>query len=862
MLSTYRARPRPAYDELVTGDGEVRPGWDALALEEWDAPALRAARGQAARLLEDDGVTYRPPRADGAGPRPVRWRLDPIPTVLPAEDLVGLERGVAQRVELLDRVVGDLYGPQRLLRTGLVPPELMWRHGLFQRAAWGLHPAGRRRVVLAAVDLGRDADGAWRAVSDRVQAPSGLGYALENRRVVSRLLPEAYRRAELRRLTPFFTRLREALVEQAPPGVEDPRVVVLTPGSLSETAFDQAYIASVLGLPLVTGADLVMRDGQVWTREPGDRRPVDVILRRVDTVWCDPLELRPDSELGVPGLLEAARRGRVVTANALGVGLAESPAIPVLLPALAPALLDEPLALPSADAWWCGDPVGLSHVLAHLDELVVRPVDPRLGRGVHVRDLTADERDRLRARVQADPGAYVGQELLPLSTAPTVSGSGLDARPVTYRSFAVAHRSSYAVMPGALGRVVPDRRDRVALSKDVWVLRATGEETPAPTVPEAEHAVARAGVVPMVPRALENLYWMGRYTERAEATTRFVLALRSLAADFPYARLDPARGAVDVLAHALTHASGTYPGLAGRAQLRDAVIDAELRDLLVDGERPGSIAQSLEGVAAAASAVRDQLSTDVFTVLGSLDRARAALAGRDLPDGEPAPRRREELSAQVLDTGAQVLSGTLALTGITAENMVRDVGWTLLDLGRGLERALQTVTTLRWVLGEVHPPAVERHLLLAVLTAGESVVTHRRRYAGREEVDSLLDLMLLDAGNPRSVAFQVARLRARVATLPGAEGVERLAELLVDAEADLAARDALTLAASYPRVSDGDELFREHREELVALAERLQARLREVSDTVAAGFFSHLLAPRPLGSSLSAPRPASSGVAR
>ena len=600
----------------------------------------------AARLLEDDGVTYNPPPARGSGPsgRPAgrppgstgalgsRWRLDPLPTVVAAEEWAEVERGVAQRARLLEAVLADLYGARRLLTAGLLPHELMWRHGAYLRAAWGAHPADRPRIVVSATDIGRDAEGRWVAVADRTQAPSGLGYAMENRRVVARLLPEAYRRADLRRLTGFFNQLRDALADQAPPGLEDPRVVVLTPGRWSETAFDQAHIASLLGFPLVTGADLVMRDGRVWTRELGDRRPVDVLLRRVDDVWCDPLELRPDSELGVPGLLEAARRGSLVTANAIGSGLVESPALPAFLPALCEALLDEPLQLASAPTWWCGDPLGLAYVSEHLDTLVLRPVDPAQGRGVYGPGLTAAQRDRWRDRLAREASSWTGQQVLPLSTTPTVAGSGLDARPLTLRTFAVAREDSYAVMPGALGRIVPasvnpttGRRDGLVLSKDVWVLKPTGAEAAAPA-PEPEQVVVRPSVVPMVPRALENLFWLGRYTERAESTTRHILVLRSLLDEFPFARLDPARGAVDVLARALTHTTSTYPGLADRDELRDEAIDDELRALFLDRERAGSVAQSLEAVAGAAGSVRDQLSLDVFTVLGAIERACAGLA--------------------------------------------------------------------------------------------------------------------------------------------------------------------------------------------------------------------------------------------
>jgi uncharacterized alpha-E superfamily protein len=634
--------------------------------------------------------------------------------------------------------------------------------------------------------------------------------------------------------------------------------VVLTPGRLSETAFDQAHVASLLGFPLVTGDDLVMRDGRVWTRELGDRRPVDVVLRRVDDVWCDPLELRPDSELGVPGLLEAARRGSLVTANAVGSGLVESPALPVFLPALCEALLDEPLRLPSAPTYWCGDTDGLAYVAEHLEGLVLRPVDPAKGRGVYGPGLTAAQRERWRARLEAESSAWVGQEVLPLSTTPTVAGPGLDARPLTLRSFAVARDGGYAVMPGALGRIVPDsvnpvtgRRDGLVLSKDVWVLKPTGADASVPA-PEPEQVVVRPSVVPMVPRALENLFWIGRYAERAEATARHVLVLRGLVDEFPFARLDPARGAVDVLARALTRTTGTYPGLADSDALQDRAIDDELRALFLDRDRAGSVAQSLDGVAAAAGSVRDQLSTDVFTVLGAIERACAGLAQDTEEDTD---EHAADIGSHLRETGAAVLSGTLALCGITAENMVRDVGWQLLDVGRGLERALQTTSLLRCVVGDVHPPAVERHLVDAVLTAGESVVTHRRRYAGREGVESMLELMLLDASNPRSVTFQVARIRAGVARLPSARGVPDLLALLEETEVDLAARSASALATSYPRLTDTDELFTEHRDELVALTERVQTRLRRVADGIVDGFFSHPSAPRPLGSAFGRPRP-------
>ncbi|MEZ5094460.1 circularly permuted type 2 ATP-grasp protein [Nocardioides sp.] len=845
FLGPYRDAIGSRYDELVGADGGPRPGWETLALDSWDAEAFRAARSQAHRLLEDDGVTYNPLPATWTGGGPggrghTEWRLDPLPTVLTHDEWTGLERGASQRARLLEAVLADLYGPRRLLTSRLVPPELLWQLEAYLRPAWGL-PAGRPRLVLAATDVGRAADGSWRVISDRAQAPSGLGYAMENRRVVARLLPDAYQSAELHRLTAYFGVVRDALTELAAPGIEGPRVVVLTPGRHSETAFDQAYIASLLGFPLVTGADLEMADGRIWTRELDGRRPVDVVLRRVDDVWCDPLELRPDSELGVPGFLEACRRGSVVSANGFGAGLVESPAFAPLLPALCEALLDESLLLPSADAWWGGTPQGLDHLVTHLDRLVIRPVNPGAERGIYGPGLSRADRETWRARLEAHPERFVGQEVLPLSTTPTVAGFGLGARPLTLRLFGVAHRSSYTMLPGALGRIVPDsfdaatgRRERVPLSKDVWVLKAP--EDGGGFAGPAEHIVAVPTGVPMVPHALENLYWMGRYTERAEGTTRHLLALRRLATELPVWYADPGRAAVDVLAAALTHATTTYPGLLGQPSLSDATIDAELRDLLVDETRAGSVAQALAGLAGATGAVRDQLSSDVFTVLGGLERALTQLA--------EAPRVR---GPHILDAGGQVLSSTLALAGITVENMVHDVGWHLLDIGRGIERATQLTTLVKWTMGAAQPLWIERHLVTSVLSAAESVLTHRRRFAGTQGVDTMLDLLLLDEGNPRSVAYQLSRVRRDLARLPGGPRVEQLTARLDDLGSLLASHTGPQLATPTPAEGDVEHFHLARREALVEMCESMERGLAGLSDAMAATWFWHPVAPRPLG---------------
>jgi uncharacterized circularly permuted ATP-grasp superfamily protein len=410
-VAAYRdwAGELPGVDELVTAE-DARPASADLAatIDLLGVPGLLARRAQTVRLVEDDGVTYGAPRGpDGADPGrvvPARWRLDPLPVVLDAGQWQQLQTALAQRVELLDLVLTDLYGPRELLRQGVLPVEVVFGHNEFLRVADQIRLPGPRQLFLAAVDLGRDAAGGWTVIGDRTQAPSGAGYAMENRRIVSKVMPGLYRDTRLERLRAFFHTVRAGLQEVAPATAEAPRVVILTPGPGSETAFDQSFLATLLGYPLVSGEDLVVREGRVFMRALQRLEPVDVVLRRVDAWFSDPLELRPESRLGVPGLLEAARAGTVSVVNTFGSGVLENPGLLPFLDRAAHLLLGEPLRLPSATTWWCGDPASRSHALARLDSLVFKPLSRGVGRpSVFGWELSAARREQLRRRIEAAP---------------------------------------------------------------------------------------------------------------------------------------------------------------------------------------------------------------------------------------------------------------------------------------------------------------------------------------------------------------------------------------------------------------------------------------------------------------------------
>jgi uncharacterized circularly permuted ATP-grasp superfamily protein/uncharacterized alpha-E superfamily protein len=845
LLASYRQVPG-AYDEMLTADGRVREHWahagqvmGSLGLDE-----LSYRRSEARRLLDDDGVTYNVYSSDvhssdastevpvpAGGP----WALDPVPVLLASEEWASIELGVVQRAELLNLVLADLYGPRQLLRGGVLPAELVFGHSGFLRQCDQIRLPGSQQLFTTAVDLARDASGRWTVLTDYTQAPSGAGYALENRVVVSRVFPSLYRDSQVHRLAPFFRALRASLREVAPVDADDPRIVVLSPGPWSETAFEHAFLASHLGYPLVEGADLTVRDGRVWMRSLRQLERVDVIWRRTDAWFCDPLELRPDSRLGVPGLVEAARRGGVSIVNTLGSGVLENPGLLAYLPRLAEHLLGEQLLLPSVPTWWCGEVESRRHVLAHIDRFVIKPIERRAGpNSVFPSELCSDGVDDLRRRIESDPGGWVGQELLELASAPTLTETGLEARRTLLRTFAVARQGTYAAMPGGLTRVagssVAGRRPRIsnqagAMSKDTWVLASEPEKlsgfwlSPGPTVTAIDPAAS------MSSRAAENLFWMGRYAERAEAVTRLVRAVHDRRNDFQHSANPAGTECLQVLLTALTRVSSTEPGFIGEgAAERLAAPGGELFALVVDDQRAGTLAHAARCLVGAAQAVRDQLSADTWMAVGTLEREIRALRTSG-PDHIMV----------VQHSLGRIMQGLLALSGLFGEGMVRDPGWRFMDAGRRLERGQQLLALLKATVTRERSTATDSLLLESVLIAAESVITYRRRYRSHAQLETLLDLLVIDPDNPRSLAYQLDQLAVDLRLIPKPSTGLRLSEperLVLEASTALRLADTALLARS---CHDGT------RPELDAALSRAIQLLDRTADAIDRDHFVHLL---------------------
>ena len=804
-----------SYDEMVDATGARRSHWENLgaSLDTLGTSELADRSAEAARMLDSHGVSYHQttplgPGSDlGPGSTPCpggaeavadRWRLDPVPVVISNEEWRSLEPGLEQRAHLLDLVLTDLYGPRRLIADGLVPPEVVFGHPGFLRACDGVTIPGRHQLFLVATDLARDADGRRVALADRTQAPSGAAYALENRTVVSRVFPGVYRDNSVQRLAPFFRALRSSLRQVAPPTTDTPRIVVLSPGPRSETAFEHAMLAANLGCPLVQGADLRVRDGRVWMRTLGRLVPVHVILRRVDAAFCDPLELRPESHLGVPGLIEASRLGNVSIVNTLGSGVLENPALAAFLPAVADALLGEPLSIRPVTAWWCGDRRSLSHVIANLDRLVLKSLSAGADESVVLgAELSRAELDGLRNRILAEPISWVGEEPVNVGSVPTLIDGGVEPRRAILRTFAVANGDGYRVMPGGLTRVATDPATAVitnqtgALSKDTWVLSDEPELLTGFWLQSGPMGDTARPEATTSARAAENLFWLSRYAERTESLVRLLRVVSDRRNEFPTGTNPAGSACLDVLLMALTRSTDTQPGFVGEGgDERRSNPDAELRSLVSDGDRAGTLAFDVARLLDAAAEVRDQLSTDTWLVIGHLDRDLAALRGR-FGGGD---------SQWAL---GRVMGGMLALSGLAAESMVRDPGWQFMGIGRRIERSLQLCSLLGATLDTTADAATDSLVLESTLTVAESIITYRRRYRGRARVETVLDLLISDADNPRSLIHQLERLDEHLSALPGASQDEPTsAQHRVDAA--LALASSIDTAAVATVTSGGD----------------------------------------------------------
>ena len=753
-----------SYDELVDASGAIRPHWRAFArsLDALGPGELTERWEQARQLIHDNGISFNVYGDPRGLERP--WQLSPIPVLIAPDEFASIAAGLTQRARLFDRLLSDLYGPRRALTEGWMPPELVLAHPGFLRPCVGLIPPQGRFLHFYAADLVRRPSGIFHVLTDRTQAPAGAGYALENRIVMSRVLPDVFRDCNIARLATFFRTMRETLSSLAPAGQDNPRIVLLSPGPYNATYFEQAFLAQYLGYMLVDGADLPVRDARVFLKTLGGLHPVDVILRRLNDDYCDPLELRDDSTLGIPGLLQAVRAGNVAVANTLGSGLLQTPAMIPFLPRICRGLLGEELKLPSVETWWCGDPVAREHVLSNLVDLVLKPAYPTgASQPIFGEALGPAARDVLKARVRAAPALWVAQARVPLSTTPVIDNGTLQSRQLVLRSFLVARGDSYEVMPGALSLVggSPTEREvsmqRGAGSNDTWVVSG-GPVSTFTLLPRASHPIVLSrGGGDLPSRVADNLFWLGRYSERADAIARLARTVSARLAE--QSDVERARETeIGPLLAALREQ--THAAAAGAVAPTDPsftpTIERELLDSLFATDHPGTLRSAIESTHRVARVVRDRISTDTWRILTSLQQELAEMETERTAGGSTLGTMAVGLD--------RVVMRLAALGGVVMESMTRGQAWRFLDMGRRLERAMNLVLTLRVAL--VRSTEREAPLLESVLDVADSGMTYRRRYLASLQVVPVVDLLLTDETNPRSVLFQLDVLGQHLRELP------------------------------------------------------------------------------------------------
>jgi uncharacterized circularly permuted ATP-grasp superfamily protein/uncharacterized alpha-E superfamily protein len=748
------------YDEFLDAKGQPREPWQTFAgqIRQFSVEDFEKRERQMRRIIRDNGITFNVYSENESNSRP--WVMDALPLILSGEEWKRLEKALSQRVQLLNLIYKDLYGPQRTLREGYLPASLVLGNPAFLHACHGWAHQPEFPIHFHAADLARSPNGNWWVLSDRLEAASGLGYALENRFISTRIFPSLYRNVGTQHLQQFVTNLCASYQALAPHNKDNPRVVLLTPGPANETYFEQSFLARNLGYSLVEGADLTVRDNRVFLKTINGMQQVDVIIRRVDAAWCDPLELNNESLLGIPGLVDVLRAGNVAISNTLGTGLLETTALPAFLPRLCRFLMDEELLLPSVATWWCGHPNECSFVIEHLPRLVLKSaLRGRTGQTIFGSTLSEDGLRRWRQRILEKPEDFCAQEMVAEATAPVFKKGSLESRHFMLRTFMTRSITGWDLMPGGLARIASQSFSAIVSmqqggeSKDVWVLPLKADTAEGSEDVLVHHAdappIVRNDSLDLPSRVAENLFWLGRYAERTEMLCRVMhMVLDGMLEDAggsnawltlkPFLSFFMQRPLIDGIRNADTFM---------------ADISKELSNLIRDRRNPDSLIANFSSLQMAASKVKERLSTHTWQQLSRISALMSVTTtNRAILDEETSMLIRETLD---------VLS---AFSGLSMENMTRGQSWHFLDLGRRMERAISLVRLIEGTLER--KTQNEEEVLRKLLICADSSMTYRRRYLNQVHIQSVLDLLLFESANPRSLTFQLNSIRESLSHMP------------------------------------------------------------------------------------------------
>ncbi|TLU98068.1 circularly permuted type 2 ATP-grasp protein [Dyadobacter luticola] len=818
-----------SYDEVLDLNGVIKPHWKALfgTIEKLGIGELNSRNQEIVSKLRENGVTYNVYGTPDGMNRP--WQLDPIPFLIEQKEWNAIAKGLEQRAVLLDLMLKDLYGPRNLVKDGIIPAELVFDNTGFFRPCTDVKLPANQQLILFAADMARGPDGQMWIVDNRTQAPSGSGYTLENRVVMSKLLPELAQGMYVSKLSPYFNSLQNTVLRLSDKSKDAPNIVYLTPGPNNEAYFEHAYLASYLGYTLAQGDDLLVRNGCVWLKSIDGLQKVDVIVRRIDDDWCDPLELREDSQLGVPGLLQAIRMGHVQVLNAPGTSVLENHAFLAFMENICQYFLKEKLIMPSVATWWCGHAKELSYVLENIDELIIKKANRKTRfRSIYGRLLTSIEKEDLKRMIEAAPHEFIAQQEVSLSTTPSLIDGNIEPRYAVLRAFMVADGNGYHVMQGGLTRssAVKDRfvisNQYGGFSKDTWIVSDKTVDTQ-----EKVTLITPASVnkhVSLPSRSAENLFWVGRYCERTMAVIKFMnITINVLNLDRNFGG-SAKQEHIKVLLQALTHLSSTYPGFLDETEDKFQDPYKEVIDMISNISRAGSVASNIGSFLNAVGAVRNQWDLEIWRIVDLIDKGFHSIRNASSMN-----------STNIQKTLDGLFNNMFTFLGVIAESMPRDNSFLLLETGKLIERILSRISVIQSNFGVKNAPAVENELIEATLINHHLLVNYRQIYKSHLSVEAMLDMVLLEKKLPYSLAYMLDELKKNLGHLPTTTRGERLNE----------AEKFVLKASTLIKLADIADLSKSNRnserEELFDLLSEVARLISSVSTTLNNMYFSHTL---------------------
>jgi uncharacterized circularly permuted ATP-grasp superfamily protein/uncharacterized alpha-E superfamily protein len=831
MIQDY-FRNKSKYDELLTSKMDIKSDWKELLdnLLKIGPEKLASKQADINWLLAENGVTYNVYNDPKGLNRP--WTLNVVPFIIHQKEWDVVEKGIQQRSEILNLVLKDLYGKRELLKNGIIPPEVIYAHRGFLRSCDQIKYKTEKQLLIHAVDLARGPDGRMWVVNDRTQAPSGMGYALENRFSMSKTIPELFDNIHVKQPSSFFNDFNQLLLNVAPSNIENPMVVILTPGPLNETYFEHSYLSSFLGYPLVKGNDLVVRHGKVWLKSLKGLKQVDVILRRVDDIFMDPLELREDSYLGVAGLLEAVRLQNVAIVNPIGSGVLENPALIPFMENICKYFLNEKLILPQIASWWCGQEKERKHVLENLASYVVKRIDRSHRENIYFCEfLNKEELKELTDEILENPTNFVAQEKISFSTAPNFVNEQLEPRKILCRTFSIAKEDGYSVMPGGLVRVAAEREElfvsnqRGGTSKDFWIVSDDSQNYLQNYSWNKMISNQSLSINDVPSYTAENLFWSGRYLGRTLFTARY---LRMVLNQMTHVQFHNDRKSdsesLKILFQSITNITSTFPGFTGENE-EEALANPlnEITAVALDEQKTGSFAQSLQSFNLSYYSLRNLWSRDMWRVFDGIQKQLKKV--------------KEEKNYSINSLTVffdKIITRLIAFMALTEESILVRHGLLLYFLGLQIEQASMTIEKFRSLIIVNYDEELEYEILESLLSSHESLNIYRYTYSSYLSIENVIKLLLLDTDYSRSLMYQIQRIKKDIDKLPNTNSKIELTQCQENIEAVLLKIQSLNIEEMLE--VDNNSNMRKKLDTLLSdLSDLLHTTSLSISDT----YFNH-----------------------